>query len=214
MSIKFGNCLAVCYALQMKITAVRHGETDANAHHITQSQAPGILTHKGVKQAKKLAVLLQDERFDVVYSSDLKRAADTALIIMEKHPGVKLVYTPLLRERSLGSLDGMPYESIPPELYEASNVDLRAPNGESWHDVMKRLVTFLNGAYEAYPQASILLVAHGWTIKIMRYLLTDFTLEASLPEHIGNATAQKWFMTQKLDLQALKSNSTNLAIKG
>jgi len=128
----------------MKITAVRHGETEGNVLQITQSHAPGKLTRNGIEQAKNISLLLQDERFDVAYSSDLKRAFDTALIIMEKHANVELVRTPLLRERSLGLLDGRSYESVPSEFYNAADIDIRPPEGESLRDVRERLINLLN----------------------------------------------------------------------
>lgn len=78
----------------MRITAVRHGETLGNVKHITQSHTPGELTAKGVEQAHKLGILLKDEEFDAVYCSDLRRAVDTASIIVTYHPSLKLITTP------------------------------------------------------------------------------------------------------------------------
>lgn len=191
----------------MKITTVRHGETEGNVQKITQSHAPGKLTSKGIAQAIKLSLLLQDERFDIAYSSDLKRASDTALIIMEKHVNVELVYTPSLRERSLGLLDGKPYDSMPSELYNASDIDRRAPEGESWRDVKGRLVSLLNEMYVKHPAAHVLIVSHGWTLKVLRSLLTDLPLQESFAGHIDNATAQMWLMTGILDSKASRPTS-------
>jgi broad specificity phosphatase PhoE len=203
--------LGIWYDCCMKITAVRHGETEGNVRRITQSHAPGKLTTKGLEQAKKLALLLEDERLDVAYSSDLKRASDTALIILEKHVNIELVYTPLLRERSLGLLDGRSYESVPSELYDPSDMDLHAPEGESWRDVKKRLVGLLNEMYVKHPRAHVLIVSHGWTLKVLRSLLTDLPLQESLADHIDNATAQIWLMSGILDTMASQSTSTDAA---
>jgi broad specificity phosphatase PhoE len=183
----------------MKITAVRHGETTGNVRQITQSHAPGELTGKGIEQAKKLGLLLQDERFDFAYSSDLKRASDTALIILQKHTNVELVQTPLLRERSLGSLDGKTYDSVPLELYDASDTDRRPPQGESWRDVQTRLASLLNEMYVKHPQAHVLIVSHGWTLKVLRSLLTELSFHDSLAAHIDNATAQLWHLSGALN---------------
>jgi probable phosphoglycerate mutase len=186
----------------MKITAVRHGETEGNVRQVTQSHAPGKLTRDGIQQAKKLALLLEDEVFDIAYSSDLKRASDTASIILERHTNTGLICTPLLRERSLGVLDGMPYGAVPSEVYDVTNIDFQPTEGESLGDVRRRLILCLNDLYKQHPRAHVLVVSHGWTLKIMRSLLTDLSLEESWNSNIGNATAQMWLMTEVLDAEA------------
>lgn len=186
----------------MKITAVRHGETEGNVLQITQSHAPGKLTSDGINQAEKLALLLEDEDFDIAYSSDLKRASDTALIILERHENTKLICTPLLRERSLGVLDGMSYNSVPPAVYDVTKIDFCPPEGESLLDVRERLIDLLNDMYIKHPHAHVLVVSHGWTLKIMRSLLTDLSLPVSWNSNIGNATAQMWIMTEFLNVDA------------
>lgn len=178
----------------MKITAVRHGETQGNVEQITQSHARGELTTKGIEQAHKLAALLKDEEFSAVYCSDLKRALDTASIIMTYHAGTEFIIASALRERNLGSLDGKSYEAIPLELFDGSRLDLRAPEGESWRDVINRLTKLLNDMYEHYPNGHVLLISHGWTLRVLRFLLTDLSLEESLADHIDNASAQMWLM--------------------
>lgn len=184
----------------MKITAVRHGETEGNVRQITQSHAQGKLTSDGIKQAEELALLLEDEEFDIAYSSDLKRATDTASIILESHTNTKLIYTPLLRERSLGLLDGVSYESVPKEVYDVTKINFTPPEGESLSDVRERLIDLLNDMYVNHPHARILVVSHGWTLKIMGALLTNLSLQESWDSNIGNATVQVWDMTGVLDV--------------
>lgn len=186
----------------MKITAVRHGETEGNVRQITQSHAPGKLTSDGIMQAEKLALSLENEEFDIAYSSDLKRASDTASIILEGHINTKLVCTPLLRERSLGLLDGMSYGSVPIEVYDETNIDFCPPDGESLRDVRERLIGLLNDMYIKHPKARVLVVSHGWSLKIMRTLLTDLSLEESWNSNIDNASSQTWLMTEVLSTNA------------
>lgn len=183
----------------MKITAVRHGQTKGNVLQITQSHAPGELTSEGIEQAKKLAGLLKDEKFDIAYSSDLKRALDTALIILKSHTETKLLHTPLLRERSLGELDGISYTAVPPEVYDVSKFDYRPAEGESLGDVRERLVQLLNNMYAKHPTSHVLIISHGWTLKIIRSLLTDISLEESWMNNIENAKVQKWTMSEILN---------------
>lgn len=182
----------------MKVTAIRHGQTTGNVEHITQSQLPGKLTKQGIYEAERTAELLKEERFDRIYSSDLQRAVDTAKIIAKYHPNIEVITTKFLRERSLGNLDGGPYEAIPEILFDGTLLNYEAPGGESWQDVIDRLLIFLNDVYRHAPDAHILLVSHGWTLRVLRSLLSELTLEESLSDHIDNATALSWLMTDRI----------------
>ena len=73
---------------------------------MTRSCTESPLTELGRSQAKKLAARLQNEKFDLVYSSDLSRAYDTCLAITGD-PEV-IVKDQLLRERDLGRFEGQP----------------------------------------------------------------------------------------------------------
>ena len=65
---------------------------------------PGKLSSLGIEQARKLAERLKDEKIDVIFSSDLARAADTAKEIAKFHPNIPLELTKDIRERFLGEI--------------------------------------------------------------------------------------------------------------
>ena len=87
------------------IFLVRHGETVDNARQIMQGQTQGCLNEQGRAQAEAVAQRMAKESIDVVVSSDLRRAVQTAEIIAQPH-GLSVVTTPLLRERDWGSFTG------------------------------------------------------------------------------------------------------------
>ena len=62
----------------MKLIIVRHGQTDANITGIIQGHGESNLTLLGKKQAQKIALRLKEEKIDYAYSSDLRRAKETA----------------------------------------------------------------------------------------------------------------------------------------
>ena len=72
-----------------KIILVRHGESIANAEGVSQgNKDEWIDTHlskKGKEQADKVAQRLKNEKIDIIYSSDLKRAKETAEAINKFH---------------------------------------------------------------------------------------------------------------------------------
>lgn len=182
----------------MNITAIRHGQTEGNRAQIVQSHSPGVLTKEGIEQAETVGRFLKNVHFDSVYCSDLQRAVDTASVITSYFDGAEVIHTPDLRERSLGELDGRPYAAIPEELLVANDLMLHAKDGESWHDVEVRLVRILNVIFDKCPEGNVLIVSHGWTLRLLRSMLTDMSLADSLKLPIENATPQTWPMTRKL----------------
>jgi broad specificity phosphatase PhoE len=69
----------------MRLIIIRHGETNDNANGICQGQNDSPLSENGIAQAKSLALRFKDRKIDAVYSSDLQRAANTALEILKFH---------------------------------------------------------------------------------------------------------------------------------
>ncbi len=73
----------------MKLIIIRHGESEANAKGISQGNLDEWidtpLTEKGKKQAKAVAKRLEDEDIEIIISSDLKRAKQTAEEINKFH---------------------------------------------------------------------------------------------------------------------------------
>jgi len=83
----------------VRIYIVRHGETEENKQKIIQGQLDTPLNLEGEKQADLVAKALRDIPFDICYSSDLRRAANTAERILVYHSGVRLEKPEALRER-------------------------------------------------------------------------------------------------------------------
>jgi hypothetical protein len=84
---------------QTRVYIVRHAETEENKQKIIQGQLDTILNSEGERQADLVAKALKDIPFDVAYSSDLKRAMDTAKRILVHHSGVEIQSHIAIRER-------------------------------------------------------------------------------------------------------------------
>ncbi|MCL2404402.1 MAG: histidine phosphatase family protein [Defluviitaleaceae bacterium] len=89
----------------MRITTIRHGETDWNRERKPQGSRDIELNQTGIQQAEKLAARLANEPCDIIYTSDLLRARKTAEIINSRH-NVEMITSPLLRESSFGEFEG------------------------------------------------------------------------------------------------------------
>lgn len=145
----------------MNIILVRHGETTENAAGIIQGQNQGNLSAKGIEQAKIVAKNLNNERFDRVFSSDLKRCVDTANEIMQFHPDVSIEYRKEIREMHFGDYQGLKSVDVDWDALHGDILSRRAPNAESGMEMRQRVIAFINTLIEAYPDETILIVTHG-----------------------------------------------------
>lgn len=131
---------------------VRHGETFDNQNRIMQGQTQGQLNPTGVKQAEQVAQQMADKDFDVVVSSDLRRAIATAEIIARPH-GLPVVTTPLLRERDWGSFTGRYIPDLKDEKWPS---DI-----ETLDQLQNRACLFMDYLRENYAGLNVLAVGHG-----------------------------------------------------
>ena len=94
-----------------EIYLVRHGETDWNNGGRFQGHINIPLNEKGKLQAQEACEKLRAINFDLVYSSDLDRAAQTAQII-NAHREILVRYDARLRERDAGKYSGLTLSEI------------------------------------------------------------------------------------------------------
>jgi broad specificity phosphatase PhoE len=83
----------------IRVYIVRHGETEENKQKIIQGHLDTPLNSEGERQADLVAHALKDVPFDVCYSSDLRRAVDTAKRILVNHSRAELQIEEAVRER-------------------------------------------------------------------------------------------------------------------
>jgi len=84
---------------QTRVYIVRHAETEENKQKIIQGHLDTILNSEGERQADLVAEALKDIPFDVAYSSNLRRAMDTAKRILVHHSGMEVQIDMAIRER-------------------------------------------------------------------------------------------------------------------
>lgn len=138
--------------METTIFLVRHGETVDNARQVMQGQTQGELNERGREQALQVARRLSGERLDAVVASDLRRAVQTAEVIAAPH-GLRVVTTPLLRERDWGSFTG---RFIPELKGEVWPEDI-----ESEERLLTRARDILIWLTTTYPGMRVVAVGHG-----------------------------------------------------
>jgi len=138
----------------VKITYFVHGTTMDNEKKISTGQQQGELSELGIKQSKELVKKILNKKFDAVFSSDLKRAVDSAKITFgKKH---KIILDKRLRECNYGDLNGSNEEKV---IYD-KHINEKFSNGESLLDVEKRVSSFLNYLSKEYQGKHIAIVSH------------------------------------------------------
>lgn len=144
----------------------RHGETIWNAEWRPHGQhpAPIPLTINGREQVARLADKLADKKIDIIISSDLLRAQQTAEIIAEKL-NIEIVYDKNLREVDYGKLNGLyslECEEIFPDYHKCyQDYSLPFLEGESFSDAVKRMDMALKNAAQNYNGKNIAVSTHG-----------------------------------------------------
>lgn len=181
--------------MQTTLCLVRHGETPWNAERRLQGHLDIPLNDHGREQARATATLLEGQRFDAFYSSDLVRALETARSIARN---VMPVTLPALRERNYGSFQGLTYEEAKqslPEAYaafETRNPGFEFPGGgESLLTFRGRVERAMNSLASRHAGQRLLVVTHGGVLDIIHRLVTGKPLEAPRDFKIPNA-ALNW----------------------
>ena len=169
----------------MKLYLIRHGESIGNKIGISQGQRNDFsLTEKGHDQSKRIGKRLLGEKINVVYSSDLKRAKETAEIIGKLH-NIVPIFDKRLRERDFGDLENkenllLNWKVHVKKIVEEQGLnpeEVKAPNGESDKDHWDRINNFLNEKLRQHPDDIIVVVAHAGSIKIYLGIIGHFSKE-------------------------------------
>lgn len=165
---------------------IRHGETVLNALEANPAEAllygaiETPLTKRGEQQAVACAELLQPMAhvIDCMVTSCLQRAVHTQQIITDALGlQVPIIRSSLLNERSLGDFEGVPVATILHDpLYGQGaklsqfyrDFTIKAPNGENYTDVTKRVLQAFTAVSIKQPTATcIVFIAHGDVIRCL-----------------------------------------------
>ena len=177
----------------LRLVLLRHGESTWNELGLIQGHNDEArLTERGRTQARNAAALLASENIDVIFSSDLARAYETAGIVADIL-GHHVQTTTALRERSLGDLERAPFAEMTPVFSGVEHgvvVDpLARPNaGESVEDFYRRVAGFLDELNEERSIKRALLVTHGGTIRIARAYFSHAPLSGLIWDQVENCS--------------------------
>ena len=198
---------------------IRHGETSWNAEKRLQGHTDIPLNATGMLQARQMAQALKDIKltFDILYSSDLKRAADTANAVIELF-GVDAVVDSELRERHFGALQGLSISEAPlkrPDIWQAHitrNLEHDLEGGESIQQFALRVQNALDKIQARHTGKTVLIVSHGGTLDMMYRIASKQALDTERAATVPNASlnwlthnqGSGWTVGQWADTRHLK----------
>lgn len=170
----------------MKITLIRHGVTPWNAAKRMQGHVDIPLNDEGRTQAAAVAARLVDWPCEIIYASDLKRAAETARIISRRR-NVRLVTDAAIRERNFGIFEGMFYSKAQREMRRLDEAGLPYPAAETIVAFCAKVHGFLEKIL-ALGDKNIFVVSHGGTISVMICYLLGLPYERRHEFFVGNTS--------------------------
>ena len=159
--------------MKTKIIYFVHGTTYDNAVEKCSGWKNVELNDLGIQQAKDLGKSTKDLSFDVVFTSDLKRAIDSA---NHAWPNINKIQDRRLRECNYGDYDGESKDLVIYEKY----IDNPFPNGECLKDVEKRIADFIEYVKQEYSGKTIAIVAHRAPQLAFEVLTKNLTWEEAL----------------------------------
>jgi broad specificity phosphatase PhoE len=143
-----------------RLELVRHGQTDWNLAGRVQGSTDIPLNDAGRAQAHEAGRRLASSHWDLIVTSPLSRAHETARIIAREIGVAEPLVIDALQERSFGTAEGL----TGPELDERRGRGEDVRGRERRHAVVERVRPALEQLAADYPDAAILVVTHGGVI--------------------------------------------------
>jgi len=148
---------------------IRHGGAKSNLEGYLDSgiDPDNHVTETGRKNVLKSAQELKSQNFDLIISSNVLRAKETAEIVSNEI-GIEVIHDNRLREKEFGVFDGKSLEEYASAYQQVKEKFERAcPGGESRNDLKKRLGEFIYEIDSKYKDKKILIVSHGTPIYLL-----------------------------------------------
>jgi len=175
----------------MIVYVTRHGETDYNVQQRYTGSTDIPLNANGLCQAEELANNLASIDFDIIISSPLLRAKQTAEVI-QKSFGVPMIFIDEFAEINVGVYEGLTREEAQtkyPDLW--ARLGSRPPDdapagGETHRQFDTRIATGIAKLKAEYNKSKVLLVCHAFTARVINRQITGLSFEDMHAFTLGN----------------------------
>jgi broad specificity phosphatase PhoE len=194
-----------------KIYLVRHGETESNRKGIFRGRLNIPLSQRGKAQADDLKRYFEKIPVDIVYTSPLQRAVETAETAF---PALKPIKEPLIDNLDLGEWSGkdkkMVMERFPQqwEDWVKRPESITFPGGECLDDVLKRSHLFLQKVI-SHEAETIAAVSHRSVVKVILAAVIGLEKNYYWKFHLDNASVSQVYYEPERRLTVVKVNDTH-----
>ncbi len=165
--------------MAVRITYFVHCATTDTENNIASGWHDTGLSEQGIKQANSLREQIKDEKFDIIFCSDLKRASGSARLVFKENDAI--VLDERLRECNYGEYNG--YLATVIEQMQKKCIIDRFPGGESFEDVKERVADFLEFLKKACDGKRVALVSHKAPQLAIEVLLKNKTWEQAFADN-------------------------------
>lgn len=175
----------------MRLYLLRHAETASNAARVYAGRSEEPLTERGRAQALEAGRRLQAEGVSALYSSPLRRAAETAGIIASAL-NVSVTVEDDLTEMALGPWEGLSEAEVarryPREwaVWQSSPTRLRLPGRESLAQVLRRVLPCLERISRTHSNGAVAVVSHHAPIRVAMLHHAGMDLDRYRAASVGN----------------------------
>ncbi|MFM8552111.1 MAG: 2,3-bisphosphoglycerate-dependent phosphoglycerate mutase [Nitrospiraceae bacterium] len=177
-----------------RLILLRHGESQWNLENRFTGWVDVPLSSKGEQEARAAGEKLKPFRFDLAYTSVLKRAIDTLRLVLEVtgQQHVPTEQDQALNERMYGDLQGLNKAETAQKYGEQQvkiwrrSYDVRPPGGESLKDTAERVLPYYEQRIRPQILAgkTIIIAAHGNSLRALVMTLDGLTKEQVLELNI------------------------------
>ncbi len=193
----------------------RHGQSVWNLENKFTGWVDVELSPKGIEEAKQAGFKIQNLHFDYAYSSSLLRAQNTLIIALKtaSHSEIPITFDKALNERMYGDLEGLDKTETAKKYGEEQvkiwrrSYDIPPPNGESLKDTAARVLPYFKD--EIIPKLkegkSIVIVAHGNSLRALIMFLEQMTPEQILEFEIGTAQPRLYKLDENMKVLNVKN---------
>lgn len=193
---------------------MRHGKTEWNKLEKIQGVSDIPLNDEGIAGIKIATQKIKDEKFDLIISSTLSRAKQSAEII-NKELNIPIEENNLLNERNYGSFEGKFISEIKEKYKQYENnkltFDIPGIGEETYDEVKHRVEKFLKYINKNHAGKKILVVTHHAVIRVFNILMAGMSEEDATRHKLAQGEIEKFqILDDEYNLSKLTQDSDTL----
>lgn len=182
----------------MNLYVVRHGQVPSNVEGIVSGWNDEQLTERGIEQVTKIRNELQNIKFDVVYSSPIDRAKQTAKIVT---PQNEIILDSRLAERDPGKMLGKSRKDIDKDAWNALDIDRTPEGAETLAAGLKRVKSFLDEIHSKDGDKTVLVVTHNFISKCIWIIENNIQSKEQIDSFFHNNGDIKYYREKEQDFE-------------